>query len=143
MKPRRIKHDFQGDNFVTFFLLKFCKYFQSFLANWQQDFFDNFLKFYFRKKSLEEEGFYLGTIPTQSATLTAPFTQKGPCAVRKCVPFPLTALVSVPKGTSYGRAETSSKSLYFSEYGLFQNQKHLLNGKERRKMDMVQIRRVL
>lgn len=21
-----IKHDFQGDNFVTFFLLKFCKY---------------------------------------------------------------------------------------------------------------------
>ena len=40
-------------------------------------------------------------------------------AVRKCVPFPLTALVSVPKGTSYGRAETSSKSLYSSEYGLF------------------------
>ena len=69
------------------------------------------------RKPLRKTGPW-GAIP-QSATLTAPFTQRGPCAVRKCVPFPLTALVSVPKGTSYGRAETSSKSLYSSEYGLF------------------------
>ena len=33
-----------------------------------------------------------GAIP-QSATLTAPFTQRGLCAVRQCVPFPLAAQV--------------------------------------------------
>ena len=48
------------------------------------------------RKPLRKTGPW-GAIP-QSATLTAPFTQRGPCAVRKCVPFPLPAQVrqSIP-----------------------------------------------
>ena len=43
-------------------------------------------------RAVRSETVCVAAIP-QSATLTAPFTQRGPCAVRQCVPFPLAAQV--------------------------------------------------
>ena len=43
-------------------------------------------------RAVRSETVCVAAIP-QSATLTAPFTQRGLCAVRKCVPFPLAAQV--------------------------------------------------
>ena len=43
-------------------------------------------------RAVRSETMCVAAIP-QSATLTAPFTQRGPCAVRQCVPFPLAAQV--------------------------------------------------
>ena len=43
-------------------------------------------------REVRQKNVCVAAIP-QSATLTAPFTQRGPCAVRQCVPFPLAAQV--------------------------------------------------
>ena len=43
-------------------------------------------------RAVRSETVCVAAIP-QSATLTAPFTQRGLCAVRQCVPFPLAAQV--------------------------------------------------